>query len=147
MDSPPRGGTPESPDKLECLKIWPLVVYTNCEEVNYSKEDPMNLITLCNSSCYNSHKENGTDERFWTFFHQYWYQSVLYPKTSHVVKYQWVHIDYMQNKKDIHFIRISKACDFYGITHLLLFHHNRCFMSANTCPKRKLLLVVEQSQT
>jgi hypothetical protein len=30
-DSPPRGGTPESPDELECLKIRPPVVHTNRE--------------------------------------------------------------------------------------------------------------------
>jgi hypothetical protein len=84
----------------------------------------MNLITLCNRPCYNSHKEKGTDERFWTFFHQDRYWSVLYPKTSPVVKHQWVHIDYMRNRKDIHFKRILDACDFHGITDLLLFHHN-----------------------
>jgi hypothetical protein len=40
------------------------------------------------------------------------------------VKHQWVHIDYMRNKKDIHFNRILEACDFHGITDLLLFRHN-----------------------
>jgi hypothetical protein len=45
-DSPPRCGTPESPDELECLKIRSPAVLTNREVVNYSKEDPMNLITL-----------------------------------------------------------------------------------------------------
>jgi hypothetical protein len=84
----------------------------------------MNLITLCNRPCYKSHKEKGTDVRFWTFFQQDWYQSVVYLKTSPVVKHQWVHIDYMRNKKDIHFNRILEACDFHGITDLLLFRHN-----------------------
>jgi hypothetical protein len=84
----------------------------------------MNLITLRNRPCYNSHKEKGTDVIFWTFFQQDWYQSVVYLKTSPVVKHQWVHIDYMRNKKDIHFNRILEACDFHGITDLLLFHHN-----------------------
>jgi hypothetical protein len=106
------------------LKIRPLAVYINYEEVNYSKEDPMNLITLRNRPCYNSHKKKGTDERFWTLFHQDWYQSVLYPMTSPVMKHQWVHIDYMRNKKDIHFNRILEACDFHGITDLLFFHYN-----------------------
>jgi hypothetical protein len=40
------------------------------------------------------------------------------------VKHQWVHIDYMRNKKDIHFNRILESCDLHGITDLLLFHHN-----------------------
>jgi hypothetical protein len=123
-DSPPCGGTPESPDALECLKIRPPIVYTNREEVNYSKEDPMNLITFHNRPCYNAHKEKGTNERFWTFFHQDWYQSVFYLKTSHVVKHQWIHIDYMRNKMDIHFNRILEACDFHGIIDLLLFCYN-----------------------
>jgi hypothetical protein len=30
----------------------------------------------------------------------------------------------MRNKKNIHFNRILEACDFHGITDLLLFHHN-----------------------
>jgi hypothetical protein len=123
-DSPPRGGTPESPDELECLKIRPSITHTNWEVVNYSMEDPMNLITLRNMSCYNFPKERGTDERFWTLFHQDWYQTMLYPKISPVVKHQFVHIDYMKNKKDMHFNRIPEACDFHGITDLLQFMHN-----------------------
>jgi hypothetical protein len=123
-DSPPHGGTPESPDKLECLKIHSPEVHTNQEIVNYSKEDPMNLMTLHNRPCYNSSKERGTYERFWTFFHQDWYRTVLYPKTSPVVRHQWVDIDYMRNKRDMHFNRILEACDFHGITNLLQFSHN-----------------------
>jgi hypothetical protein len=68
-DSPPRGGSPESPDELECLKIHSLVVHTNREVANYSNEDPMNLVSIRNKPCYNFPKERGTDERFWTFFH------------------------------------------------------------------------------
>jgi hypothetical protein len=41
-----------------------------------------------------------------------------------VVKHQWIHIDYMRNKKDMHFNRILEACDFHGITDLLLFCHS-----------------------
>jgi hypothetical protein len=72
-----------------------------------------------NHPCYSSPKERGTDERFWTFFHQDWYRSVLYQKTSLVVKQQFVHIDYMTQKKDMHFNRILEACDLHGITDLL----------------------------
>jgi hypothetical protein len=63
-DSPPRVRTPESPDELECLKIRTPIILTNREVVNYSKEDPMNLITLRNMTCYSSPKEGGTNERF-----------------------------------------------------------------------------------
>jgi hypothetical protein len=101
------------------LKIRSPVTHTNREVVNYSKEDPMNLVTLCNMPYYNFPKERGTDERLWTFYHQDWYQTVLYPKTSPVVKRQFVHIDYMRNKKDMHFNRILEACGFHGITDLL----------------------------
>jgi hypothetical protein len=101
------------------LKVHSLVIHTNRDVVNYSKEDPMNLVTLRNKPCYSLPKERGTDERFWTFFHQDWYQTVLYPKTSPVVKHQFVHIDYMRAKKDIHFNRILEACDLHGITDLL----------------------------
>jgi hypothetical protein len=118
-DSPPCGGTPESPDEFECLKIHAPDCHTNREEVDYNREDSRNIITLRAKSCYNHSKERGTDERFWTFFHQDWHHSVLYKKTSPVVKNQWVHIDYMRNKKDIHFNRILEACDFHGITDLL----------------------------
>jgi hypothetical protein len=79
----------------------------------------MNLITLRNRPCYNSHKKKGTNERFWTFFHQDWYQSVLYSKTILVMKPQWVHINCMRDKKDMHFNRILEACDYHGITDLL----------------------------
>jgi hypothetical protein len=84
----------------------------------------MNHITLRNRPCYNSHQENDTDERFWTFIHRDWYQSVLYSKTTPVVKHQWVHIDYMWNKKDMHFNIILEACDFHGNIDLLLFCYN-----------------------
>jgi hypothetical protein len=95
------------------------IYHTNQEEVDYNKEDPRNIITLCDRSCYNHGKERGTDERFWTFIHQDWYHYVRYRKTSPVVKHPWVHIDYMRNKKDMHFNRILEVCDFHGITDLL----------------------------
>jgi hypothetical protein len=44
--SPPRGDTPESLDEVECLKMSPLVIHTNRDIVNYSKEDPMTLMNL-----------------------------------------------------------------------------------------------------
>jgi hypothetical protein len=119
--SPPRGGTP---DETECLRIYSLEIHTDREIVNYNKEDPMNVIHLCNKPWYNSSKERGTDERFWTFFHQDWYQTVLYPKSSPVVKQQYVDIEYMRKKKDMHFNRVLKACDLLGITDLLQFRHN-----------------------
>jgi hypothetical protein len=84
----------------------------------------MNLITLRNRPCYNSHKKKGTNERFWTFFHQDWYQSVLYSKTILVMKPQWVHINCMRDKKDMHFNRILEACDYHGISDLLRFCYN-----------------------
>jgi hypothetical protein len=68
--SPPRGGTL---DETECLKMYPLEIHTNQEIMNYSKEDLLNVMHLRNKPCYNSSKERGTDERFWTFFHQDWY--------------------------------------------------------------------------
>jgi hypothetical protein len=120
----PRGGTPNSSDELECFKIRPSIADTNREVVNYSKDDPMNLITFCNKPCYSFPKEGGTKERFRTFFHQDWYRTVLYPKTSPMFNHQFVHIYYMKNKKDMHFIRILEACDFHGITDLLQFKHN-----------------------
>jgi hypothetical protein len=92
--------------------------------VNYSKEDPMNVMHLHNKPCYISSKERGTDERFWTFFHQHWYRTVLYLKSSPVVKQQYVDIEYMRKKKDMHFKRVLEACDLHGITDLLQFRHN-----------------------
>jgi hypothetical protein len=59
--SPPRVGTP---DEMECLKMYSLEVHTNREILNYSKEDPMNLITIHNRPCYSLPKERGIDERF-----------------------------------------------------------------------------------
>jgi hypothetical protein len=114
--SPPHGGTP---DEMECLKMHFLEIHTMREIVNYSKEDPLNVVHLRNKACYNLVKKWGTDERFWTFFHQDWYQTVLYPKTSLVVKQQYVDIEYMRNKKDMHFNRILEACDLHSIIDLL----------------------------
>jgi hypothetical protein len=67
-DNPPRGTTPPTPDEYECLKIRPPVPHTNREVVSYNRVDPRNIITLREQACYNSSKERGTDERFWTFF-------------------------------------------------------------------------------
>jgi hypothetical protein len=72
-DSPHSASTSESPNEMELLKMHSPEVHTNREIVNYSKEDPMNMMHLRNKPCYNSSKERGTDERFWTFFHQDWY--------------------------------------------------------------------------
>jgi general stress protein 26 len=94
-------------------------IHTTREIVNYIKEDPLNVVYLHNNACYNLVKERGTDERFWTFFHQDWYQTVLYPKSSLVVKQQYVDIEYMRNKKDMHFNKIFEDCDLHGITDLL----------------------------
>jgi hypothetical protein len=49
---------------------------------------------------------------------------VFYPKSSPVVKQQYVDIEYMRNKKDIHFNRILEACDLHGITDLLQFRYS-----------------------
>jgi hypothetical protein len=65
--SPPRGGTP---NVMECLKMHSPEIHTTREIVNYSKEDPLNVVHLHSKACYNLVKELGTDERFWTFFHQ-----------------------------------------------------------------------------
>jgi hypothetical protein len=102
----------------------PLKVFTNREVVNYNKVDLRNIVTPHQRVCYNSSKERGTDERFWTFFQQDWYYSALYQKTRPVVPMQWVHLDYMKGKKDIHFNRILEACEFHGISHLLSFRYN-----------------------
>jgi hypothetical protein len=45
-DSPPRDGTPESPDELECLKVHAPDCHINWEKVDYNKKDPRNVITL-----------------------------------------------------------------------------------------------------
>jgi hypothetical protein len=119
--SPPRGSTL---DDTECLKMYPPVIHTNLEIVIYNKEDPMNVMHLCNKPCYNSSKERGTDERFWTFFHQDWYLTMLYLKSSPVIKQQYVDIEYMRNKKDMHFNRVLEACDLHGITDMLQFRYN-----------------------
>jgi hypothetical protein len=119
--SPPRGGTL---DETECLKMHSLEIHTTREIVNYSKEDPLNVVHLRSKACYNLVKEHGTDERFWTFFHQDRYRTMLYPKSSLVVKQQYVDIEYMRNKKDMHFNRILRAFDLYGITDLHQFRYN-----------------------
>jgi hypothetical protein len=49
---------------------------------------------------------------------------VLYPKSSPVVKQQYVDIQYMRSKKDMHFNRVLEACDLHEITELLQFRHN-----------------------
>jgi hypothetical protein len=49
---------------------------------------------------------------------------VLYPKSSPLVKQQYVDIEYMRNKKDMHFNWVLEACDLHDITELLQFRHN-----------------------
>jgi hypothetical protein len=47
--SPPHGGTP---NEIECLKMYPPEIHTNWKIMNYSKEDPMNVMHLRNKPCY-----------------------------------------------------------------------------------------------
>jgi hypothetical protein len=100
------------------------VAHTNREVVNYNKVDTRNIVTLCQKAYYNSSKERGTDEHFWTFFQQDWYHTMVYRKTRHVVSMQWVDLDYMKSKKDITFNKILEACEFHGISHHLSFWYN-----------------------
>jgi hypothetical protein len=65
--SPPHGGTP---DETEYLKMHSPEIHTMREIVNYSKEDPLNVVHLHSKAHYNLVKEWGADERFWTFFHE-----------------------------------------------------------------------------
>jgi hypothetical protein len=44
---------------------------------------------------------------------------VLYLKYSPVVKQRYVDIEYMRNKKGMHFNSVFEACDLHGITDLL----------------------------
>jgi hypothetical protein len=48
----------------ECLKMYSLEIHTTRKIMNYSKEDPLNMVHLRNKVCYNLVKERGTDERF-----------------------------------------------------------------------------------
>jgi hypothetical protein len=59
--SPPLGSTP---NETECLKMYPPVIHTNREIVNYNKEGPINVMHLRNKPCYSSSMERGIDERF-----------------------------------------------------------------------------------
>jgi hypothetical protein len=59
--SPSRGGTP---DETKCLKMHSLDIHTTREIVNYSKEDPLNVVHLRSKACYNLVNEWDTDERF-----------------------------------------------------------------------------------
>jgi hypothetical protein len=77
-DSPPYVATPDSPNEFERLKMRSPVAHTNREVVNYNKVDPRKIVTLRLKACYNSSKERGTNEHFWTFFQQDWYYFVLY---------------------------------------------------------------------
>jgi hypothetical protein len=61
---------------------------------------------------------------FLDFFQPDWYHSMLYRKTTPVVKMQWVYLDYMRSKKDMHFNRILEACEFHDISYLLQFCYN-----------------------
>jgi hypothetical protein len=49
--SPSHGSTP---DKMECLKMYPPMIHTDWDIMNYSKEDPMNVMHLHNKPCYSS---------------------------------------------------------------------------------------------
>jgi hypothetical protein len=44
-DYPPRGGTPDTPEEFECLKIRASDCHINRQEVDYNKEDPRNINT------------------------------------------------------------------------------------------------------
>jgi hypothetical protein len=52
--SSPRGGTS---DETECLRMHSPEIHTNRKIVNYSKEDPINVMHLHNKPCYSSSKE------------------------------------------------------------------------------------------
>jgi hypothetical protein len=92
--------------------------------VNYSKFESTRVVELRQKACYSKPKGRGTDERFWTFFHQHWYDTVLYRKTGPIILVQWVHFDNMRRKKNASFNRIIEACNFHGITDLLQFCYN-----------------------
>jgi hypothetical protein len=81
-DSPTHAATPTTPDEYVALKMRSPDVHTNREVVNYNKFESSMIVELRQIPCYTKTKEKGTDECFWTFFHQDWYDTVLYRKTK-----------------------------------------------------------------
>jgi hypothetical protein len=81
-------------------------VFTDREVVNYNKIESRRVAEIRQKACYSKPKERGIDERLWTFFHQDWYDTVLYHKSKLVVLVQWINFDNMRKKKDASFNRI-----------------------------------------
>jgi hypothetical protein len=79
---PPRDATPPTSEEYDDLKMRVPEIHTNHVIINYNKIDPKSIMTLCEIPCYNKSKERGTDEWFWTFFQQDWYDIVLFMKNK-----------------------------------------------------------------
>jgi hypothetical protein len=79
---PPRDATPPTSEEYDDLKMRVPKIHTNHVIINYNKIDPKSIMTLCEIPCYNKSKERGTDEWFWTFFQQDWYDIVLFMKNK-----------------------------------------------------------------
>jgi hypothetical protein len=105
----------------EALEMRAPAVRDNWEIVNYNKIDSAKIMEQRQIPCYNSSKEKGTNERFWSYFHQDWYTSMLMKKTKPVVQMQWVNFYYLRKKKDATFNKILEACDFHGIPKIMEF--------------------------
>jgi hypothetical protein len=109
-------------------------IHTIREIMNYNKEDPLNMVHLRNKACYNLVKERDTNERFWTFFHQDWYRTVLYLKSSPVVKQQYVDIEYMR-----------RTCTLIGFLRLVTCMVSLIYSSLGTTRIKKSSLSLHHS--
>jgi hypothetical protein len=89
------------------------------------REDSQTIINQCNIPCYESTKE-GSDPRFWSYFHADWYQSVYESKQTLVVLMQWMDWTFLEkHKKSCPTVKdVIDMCDYHRLKKIMTFWYD-----------------------
>ena len=66
-------------------------------------------------------KQNGTDYRFWSHFHQDYYETVIIPKTKAISAAQWVDWDYLIAKDNAIMNTVVAECKAKHVSDIMAF--------------------------
>ena len=72
------------------------------------------------------HLRESTDMRFWTFFHQDFYETVILPRKQPVLVMQWVDWKYMEKAKDSVLKEVVAACNDLNVKRIMGFKYPWC---------------------
>ena len=73
-----------------------------------------------------TYPRESTDMRFWNFFHQDFYETVILPRKQPVLVMQWVDWKYMEKARDPVLKEVVAACEHLNVKRIMGFEYSWC---------------------